>query len=188
MTRRLTIVALTVLLAGCGFLSRKKSSIFALERVAPAAGVVGTSGVPVGVDVVELPPGLDRRDIVVKKENGRVEIRETDQWQSLLEPLVLHTVAFNLASRLPEGMVILPGQPIPTTAKRAIDLVFEEFAAGPEQRFTLDVRWTLRQSGVADRAGHERITVDLQSLDSAEVARGGSVALGMLADRIVAGL
>jgi uncharacterized lipoprotein YmbA len=174
---------LLFLLAGCGLFSRSKSNFYSLERIAPAAPAAARRGAAVAIDSVELPPGFDRRDVVVRKAEHQLDIRGTDQWSASLEPLVLHTLASDLASRLPEGMVILPGALKPAGATRSISVVFEELAAGPESNVVLDVHWT-----VDNVAHHERITVDVPSLASANVADGFSRALAQLADRMAAAL
>jgi hypothetical protein len=97
--------------------------------------------------------------------------------------MVIHTLAFNVARRLPEGMVVLPGQAKPAGAVRPLYITFEELAAGPENSFVLDARW---KWGTVGPAAHERIEVPTASLDSSEVVRAMSAALGQLADRIAA--
>jgi len=186
---RRTLPFLLLLLAGCSFFSRSQSRFFSLDRIAPTstAPVAAVRGLPIGIDGVELPPGLDRREIVVRKADHQLEVRSTDQWSASLQPLVLHTLAFDLAARLPEGMVILPGESKPA-AMRSIDVVLEDLTAGPDAKVVLDGRWVVRESGRADVAHHERIVVDIASLDSAAIAAGVSQALGTLADRIAAGM
>ena len=179
-SRRITLVLPLLLLASCSFFSKSQSKYYSLDRIppatAPAASARGT--VPVGIDNVELPPGLDRREIVVRKANQQLEIRSAEQWSASFQPLVLHTLAYDLADRMPEGTVILPGASKPATMQ-PIDVVFEELAAGPSNVVTLDCHWT--EGNVAHR---EHITVDIPSLDSANIASGISRALGMLADRL----
>ena len=181
----LATVAMTLVLTGCGgLLSPKKSKIFYLEPVAPAARVT-VRGLPVGFDSIELPPGFDRKEIVVRQADQKLEVRGQEQWAATLEPTVLHVLAFDLAGRLPEGMVILPGAASPGAAgMRMIDVVFEELAPGPEKQVVLDARWILRESGRANVTTHERIVIDLPALDSANVAAGMSRALATLADHI----
>ncbi len=180
------VVLFALLLAGCGFFNRAKSRIFSLERTAPAAPVV-VRGLPVGIDAFELPPGFDRKDIVVRNRDLTVEVRERDQWSGAFEPMVLHTLASNLADRLPNGMVVLPGQAKPL-AMRSIDIVFEDLAATADRAIVVDARWTLRERGTPDVAFHEQMRVDLESVESAAIAAGMSRALGQLADRIAAQL
>ena len=178
-----SVVLLSLVVTGCSFFSRTKSSFYSLERIAPTAAVVAARGVPVAIDSIEMPPGLDRKDVVVRKANHQLDVRGTEQWTASLEPMVLHTLAFDLASRLPEGMVILPGQLKPTGMTRSISVVFGEFAAGPDPNVTLDARWTLNNLTYS-----ERIVLPVASLDSANIADGFSRALAQLADRMAAQL
>jgi uncharacterized lipoprotein YmbA len=176
-------IALTLLLlTGCGILKRPPNQFYSLETIDPAAprGTVG--GVPVGIDAIELPPGLDRRGIVLRQADHKFEVRGTHQWASDLEEMVIHTLAFDLANRLPEGMVILPGQPKPA-AMRSLTVVFEDLAPGPDNIFVLDARWT-----TGELTKHERITVPLQSTESPSIVTAMSEALGTLADRVAGGL
>lgn len=175
------LILLTILLAGCSFFSKSKSTFYSLDRIAPTAAVANVRGKPIGIDL-ELPPGFDRREIVVRKANQQLDVRANQQWSAGLQPLVLHTLAFDLASRLPAGMIILPGEAKPA-AMRPVDVMVEELSAGPEKNVVLDARWIL-----AGSAHHERITMDIASLDSAEIATGFSRAIAALADRIAAGV
>jgi uncharacterized lipoprotein YmbA len=183
-----TLSSLTFLLTSCGFFSRSQSRFYSLERIPPDGPVASVAGLPIGIDSLELPPGFDRRDIVVRKPDLQLDVRGTEQWSASLEPMILHTLAFDLAGRLPEGMVILPGQAKPAGPMRAIDVVVEEITAGPGNEAVLDARWVLRQGGQPTLTRHERITIPLQSLQSEHVASGFSQAVATLANRIAAQL
>lgn len=172
-----------LILAGCGFFSRTKNTFYSLQRIAPSSGVALVRGTPIGIDSVQLPPGFDRREVVVRQADEKLDVRGTQQWSAALQEMVVHTLAFDLANRLPEGMVVLPGEAKPAGAMRPLDVVVEEFAAGPGNAVVLDARWVL--GGITH---HERISVDIASLDSAQVADGMSRALAALADRIVAAM
>ena len=180
---RVTAIAFTILLAGCGFMKRPPNQFYALDTIPGTPLTV--SGAPVGVEGIELPPGLDQRGIVVMNADHKVEVRGTNQWTSPLEEMVIHTLAFNLASRLPDGMVVLPGQGKPAAAMRSIYINFEELAPGPEPAFVLDARWSV---GLSAASRHERITIPMTSLETPAVVDAMSQALAQLADRIAAGL
>jgi len=184
--RGASLVLLSLLAAGCGFLSRTKSRFFTLDVVAPSSAIVDVRGLPIGIDVVELPPGLDRREFVITKADNQLEIRERDQWSASLEPLILHTLAHNLARRLPGGMIILPGQPVPNGPKRSIDVVVEKLAAGPDNAIHLELRWNLRERDQLISSTREQISIETSSLESASVASALSQALSTLSDRIAA--
>ncbi len=179
---RIRAIACLLLLTGCGFFSRTKSRFYSFERI-PAARVE-MRGTPIAIEVVELPPGFDRREIVVRQPDLRLEVRERDQWSASLEPMVLHTLAFDLAARLPEGMVILPGQVKQAGPTRSIDLVVEDLSAGPESKVTLDARWILREAA-RESTHHERIEIPIPSLESTNIATGMSQAIATLSDRII---
>jgi uncharacterized lipoprotein YmbA len=185
MTRRTILLAL--LLAGCGIFKRVPNQFYTLDTIASESGRTARSGAPVGLDTIELPPGIDRRGIVLRDEDNKLEVRGTHQWASPLEEMVIHTLAFDLANRLPEGLMVLPGQPRPSAA-RSLSVTFEDLAPGPDGVFVLDARWTLAAAGTADVTRHERITVPLASTESPAVVEGMSRALALLADRIVAGM
>ena len=186
-SRRTTLILLTALVAGCGFLKRVPNQFYTLETIEPAIAVATTMapGVPIGVDGVELPPGFDRRGIVLRGTNHKFEVRGTHQWASPLEEMVIHTLAFDLANRLPQGSVVLPGQAKPG-AMRSLYVTFEDLAPGPDNVFVLDARWKL--SGATELTGHERVTVSMPSNDSPQVVSAMSNALAQLADRIVSRL
>ena len=172
--------ALMLLFSGCSFFSRTKNTVYSLDRIGGTTPAV-KRGTPIAIGSIELPPGLDRREIVVRKADHQLEVRSNELWPASLQPLVQHTLAFDLASRLPEGMVILPGETPPATV-RSVDVAFEELAAGPDRNVVLDARWI-----VAGVSHHERIVIDIPSLDSAQIAAGVSQALATLADRMCSG-
>ena len=156
MRRRSAVAALVALtlsgsgLTGCGLMKRPEIRTFTLTPMPPASAVESAPApgvVPIGLGVAELPPGLDRQDVVVRESEHRLDVRGTDLWSAPLGPLVLHTLAVDLAERLPRGGVVLPGQTVPAGGVRALDLAFAELAAGPEPQVVLDVRWSLAASG-----------------------------------------
>ncbi len=185
-TALLSVMLLSILLAGCGFLKRPKNQFYSLDTLPAEGAVVPVTGAPIGFDAIELPPGLDQRGLVIRGADHKVEVRGTDQWTASLEDMVLHTLAFDVANRLPEGMVILPGQEIPAGPTRSISVVFEELAPGPEPVFVLDARWTVSEQPGLTR--HERITVPMSSMESPQIVAAMSRSIATLADRIAAQL
>jgi uncharacterized lipoprotein YmbA len=180
------LVLLCVLASGCGFFGRSKNSFYSLETVSPQAAAATIGGTPIGVDGIELPPGVDRREIVSKGENHTFKVNGSNLWASPLEEMVIHTLAFDLAGRLPEGMVILPGQARPS-AMRALYVTFEELTAHPNGEFVLDARWVVTAPGEPELAGRDRITIPTAT-DASQIVEAMSNALAQLADRIVAKL
>jgi uncharacterized lipoprotein YmbA len=176
MNRSLLTVLTVVILSSCSFFSKTKSTIYTID---PLPGQAATTRSAIAIGSIELPAGFDRKEVVVRKANSELDVRGTQLWSSTLSDVVLHTLAFDLANRLPAGMMILPGETKPASS-HAIDVVFENLAAGPESKVVVDAIW--------DRTHREHIEVPVSSLDSANVATGMSQALGQLADRIAAAL
>jgi len=175
---RLVLLIPIALLVGCSFFSKAKSTIYTIDRIPPTAAPATVRGTPIAINSIELPAGFDRKEVVVRKANNQLDVRGTQQWPATLSDVVLHTLAFDLADRLPAGMMILPGATRPASV-HGIDVVFEDFSAGPDAKVILDARM-----GTA----REHIEVPVTSLDSANVATGMSQALAQLADHIVAGV
>jgi len=180
MTRRL---APLLLFAACGFFSKSSPpKLYTLDRVAGAAAAA-RAALPIGIDAVELPPGIDRKELVIRKPDHRLEVRNSEQWSAPFKDIVLHTLAFDLAARLPVGQVILPGETRPA-ATTSIDVAFEELAAMSDHTVVADARWTVRPPGGVAVAHHDRIVVNVASLDAPQIATGLSQALAGLADRM----
>jgi uncharacterized lipoprotein YmbA len=188
-TRRILLcLVLTLTFTGCGFLSKKPNHFYSLDTIpAAATAVPAIGGVPIGIEGIELPPGLDRRGMVSRGADHQVEIKGTHEWAAPLEDMVIHTLAFDLANRLPEGMVILPGQAKPAAMRNAY-VVFEDLAPGPDKVFILDARWTLNETGTPEATRHERITVNMASAEPTAIAAAMSQALATLAERMVGGV
>jgi uncharacterized lipoprotein YmbA len=184
MTRRLAPI---LLLTACGFFGKSSPpKLYALDRIAPAAAAPAAAAVralPIGIDAVELPPGVDRKEIVLRQPDHRLEVRSAEQWSAPFKDLVLHTLAFDLAARLPLGTVIVPGETKPA-AMRTIDVAFEELAANADRTVVADARWVVHEPGRPDVAHHDRLVVNVPSLDAAQIATGISQALASLADRM----
>jgi len=180
------LILLCILASGCGFLGRSKNNFYSLETIAPQTALATIGGTPIAVDGIELPPGVDRREIVSKGENHTFKVSNSNLWASPLEEMVIHTLAFNLAGRLPEGMVVLPGQAKPA-AMRALYVTFEELTAQPNGEFVLDARWVVTAPGVPELAGRDRITI-AAGAEPPKIVDAMSNALAQLADRIVAKL
>lgn len=173
------VLLLGVPFGGCGIFRRVPNQFYSLETIAPPAPAATMSGTPVGIEGIQLPPGLDRRGIVLRGADHRFEVRGQQQWASDLEEMVIHTLAFDLAGRLPVGMVILPGQAKPPGPMRSIFVNFEDLAANQERVFVLDARWTM-----GELARHERIEIPLQSTESPAIVAAMSQALAQLTDRM----
>jgi uncharacterized lipoprotein YmbA len=75
MMMRRSILFAPFLLAGCGFLSSKPSTFYSLDLIPPQSPVAIVRGLPIGIDVV-LPPGLNRKELVVRQANHQLKCED----------------------------------------------------------------------------------------------------------------
>jgi hypothetical protein len=150
----------------------------------------GSFGAPVGIADVEIPPTLDRPQIVRVGQGGEVAVLDLHRWAGPVDIMIRRTLAQNLASRLPAGAVVLPGQPKPQEAMRNLVVVFSRFGAGPGDTIALDATWSVvPEEGAGARFDRRaRIEVPLDGGTPGDIVDGMNVALGRLAGRIATSL
>ncbi|MDP9044875.1 MAG: PqiC family protein, partial [Pseudomonadota bacterium] len=67
------------------------------------------AGPAIEVRVVQVPPALDRLEMVRDSDPGRVEVLDFDHWAAPLGRLARQTLTEDLARRLPPDKVVIPG-------------------------------------------------------------------------------
>ena len=175
-----------LLLAGCG--SSPPTHFFSLNAVPPAGGTrtARLKGPPLQVRDIELPPTLDRLEMVERGPGTQVQIMGSDRWAAPLKGLIRKTLTQDLSDRLGDKAVLAPGTPVESGKAQVLILSIQEFSADTAGRVTLDARWSLGRGNppkpVLTR--HATLHVDAGSADPGAVAQGMSQALGQLADRI----
>jgi uncharacterized protein len=182
MRRSLGLLVL-LLLAGCA--TSPKSRFYALEPVPGGRIAEPVSGPPIVVDAVHLPDVLDRLALVRRAGPTQLQISDTDRWAAPLDGMSRRVLAWDLAARLPMGLVVAPDAPKPPDAARGLVVSVERFDADAAGQVRLDAVWTLLagspQKPVIER--RETILVDGADRFASEPA-AMSRALGLLADRI----
>jgi uncharacterized lipoprotein YmbA len=182
MRPRITLLALAIL-AGCGH--SPPTHFFTLDPAKPVRAPQRATGAPVQIDIVHLPPELDRLSMVRERGSGELQIDDQNRWGGQLSDLIRQALAQDLAARLSPGSVILPDAPAPpATRTMAVDIVtFRPDASGT---VTLDASWTLLDSGsgkpVLRRPVHLTDTAPAQTPDAQATAM--SRLLGDMADEI----
>ncbi len=161
-----------------------------LSTISPRSAAPAATSAPLAVGRITLPPGLDRAALVRITAENRLEVDGTVRWPAGLAVVVRRTLAFDLAARLPDGSVALPGQPDPPGDMRLLVVTLERFAASPGGTVVLDGRWSIvddaSQRSLLARDAH--IEVDTASSSAADVAHAMSAALARLADMVVSAL
>ncbi|HET8995068.1 MAG TPA: PqiC family protein [Acetobacteraceae bacterium] len=183
-------VATPLLLAGCG--SSPPTHFFTLNPVKPAAGTPPThaKGPPLQVRDVQLPPTLDRLEMVLRGPGTQVQVLGSDRWAAPLKGLIRQTLTQDLRDRLGENAVEATGTPTQPGKVQVLIVTVQEFSADASGRVTLDANWALGRGNppkpVLNR--HATVHADAGSVKPGAVADAMSRALGALADRIAAAL
>ena len=160
MRTRLGLALLALLLAVGGCARTAPSRLYTLAPADPTPTETG-SGAVLGLGPVELPPYLDRPEIVTREGPHQVELGEFDKWAEPLQPMFVHLLADRL--RLAAGsreVVPLPAR-WGTEPRNAVAVLVDRFDADETGQVVLDARWRYYQTndGRLLRSGHEMIAL-----------------------------
>jgi uncharacterized lipoprotein YmbA len=184
----LCLVAVLGALGGCG--SSPPTNFYALSTTPPAeaAAPATAPGPPILVNAVEIPPVLDRPQLVRGAGSSRVAVSSRDRWAAPLGGMIRTVLAQDLRARLPAGAVLSSAEVNGGAPKRDLVVDIQEFRADDAGTVTLAADWSLLDgSSRAARPRHERIVVaGVGGGDPGSQAAAMSRALGQLADRIAA--
>ncbi|MGH8295317.1 MAG: PqiC family protein [Steroidobacteraceae bacterium] len=185
MTFRLIPVLLALTLAACA--SSPPTRFYTLNAVAPAARAgAAHREAPIKVDAVHIPPALDRNSMVRGESGNQLEISSQDRWAGELGETIRRVLTQDLASRLPEGMVIAPDAPAPASARGVVVdiLTFQPRGAG---EVVLDADWTLLEGTQSNPVLRRSERLSAAAAASAQgQAAAMSTLLGELADKMAA--
>jgi uncharacterized protein len=161
---------------------------FALDSVAPSSAAVAYHGPAIRVDVVHLPPTLDRIEVVAETTPGELRISDFDHWSAPLGQLARQALSADLVRRLPPGQVIFPHLAKPEGAL-GISVDVLEFKTDA-QSASLQASWVV-SSGTSKQqstGGTAILRVAAPATGATATAQALDALLGQLADRIVADL
>ena len=109
------------------------------------------NGPALQVNIVHIPPELDRNELMREVTPGRFEIREFDRWIGPLGRMARQTLSEDLALRLPAGSLIYPdAHPPAGVVSISID-VLSFRTEGPTA--TMQVSWGTRVAGLLTPSG-----------------------------------
>jgi hypothetical protein len=149
---------------------------------------------PIVIDKVILPGALDRPQLVRRISANQLDIDENDRWPAPLDEIVQRVLAQDLAARMPAGVVVLPGEPIPRGAVRQVFVDVATFEGDLSGHVTLHARWIIETNpanapssspSIADDA---YITVDAGSGNAQAIAAAMSQSLADLSERMATAL
>lgn len=177
---------LLVLLASCG--KSAPTQFYTLSAVPGASRVPGGFGrtQPVQVGRVELPGDLDRDAVVTRIGANRLNVSDQDRWGGPFDEMIQRVLAADLGSRLPSGMVLAPGDPVPPKGARTLRINVRQFIGDSAGHVVLDVDWSLLagKPPAPTLTRHESLTADAGSDRTTAIVAAMSRLLGELSDRI----
>ena len=201
MTRRFNATAafavlggMTALLTAC---ASAPTRFFTLDPVVPIAASAPAGGnypgPPLKIVAVNIPPSLDRTELVEESSPGEMKVNDFEHWEAPLGLVARQALTQDLVSRLPAGGILGPNTPGGlNVGTLSVDIVsFQATTAGA----TMQVTWSISlpaQAGLSGpivwRAPLEQLQAQTSGTGGAATAGAFSALLGQLADRITADL
>ncbi len=143
-----TVFVIACVLALCGCAMSPSTQMFTLDPIAASSAIGATYvGAPIKVDVVQIPPSLNRPELVRQLGPDRLKVEDFAHWSAPLGQLARTALSQDLAARLPAGCVVYPDASSPRDA-RGLSVNILAFTSSAGGAY-LDVSWTLVD---ADRA------------------------------------
>lgn len=141
---------------------------------------------PVRLDRVTVPNELDRSELVRRIDATRVQIVEGDRWAAPLDDMIRRVLSGDLATRLPQGMVVDPNEPAIGERRQSLSVDIQEFYGDAACAVTLRAAWVLKQPDTPSLHGNEeaRIASSGNCGGNSSLPAAMSQALGQLSDRI----
>jgi uncharacterized protein len=159
---------------------------YTLNSIAPSVITDGHTDDPLWISAVIVPKTLDRAQLVRRASVNRLDVSENDHWAAPLDDMVRRVLSQDLATRMPEGMVIQPGEPLPSGRLRRIAVDLSTFESDLDGHVVLNAQWTVESgnNGAVQMRRDEHIAIDAGGGTPDAVSAGMSRALAILADRI----
>ncbi len=172
-------LAAFLLLTGC---QTPDSRLYTLAVLPPTAPVVVSFPGTLALGALDLPPLVDRPQIVRRIDPNRVEALEFDRWAEPLADGLRAALAGDLAARLPGRTVLPTAGAVPGPGVAVLSVTVLALEAGADGRVVLDAHWAL-SNGQRHR---DRLEIRATSGDPAALVVALSRAVAALADRIAA--
>lgn len=171
---RLAIALLAVLaLAGCG--SSPKTHYFALSPLKEAPRAPVALAWPVTVASIEIPPTLDRRQMVRQTGATTMQISDQDRWTAPLGDMTRLVLSQDLAALLPPNMMVAPDLPAPPQTRRIV-VAIDWFGTDASNDTSLVGSWSLLEGNPAHPVLRREISLKV----------GGGVGQAAAMSRLVA--
>jgi uncharacterized lipoprotein YmbA len=186
-SRAAALLALVLLLAGCG--SSPPSHFYVLTADPVPQRAAAAAGNTVALGRVTVPGAIDRPQIARRKGGNEIVFSEEERWAGPLDDMLRRVLADDLAARLPAGVMLVESSAKPPPGA-TIALDVSRFDADESGNVTLTARWeAIGPTGRPLGAPRESTVVEPGAgKDAASVVTAMSRAVAALAARIATGL
>jgi hypothetical protein len=171
-------------LAACGH--SPPTQFFTLDPVQPRDAHTATIGKPVRIDVVHIPPELDRLSMVRETSTNQLKIDDQNRWAGSLSDLLRQALTQDLTSRLSPGQVVAPDAASPPGA-RTIAVNVLRFQPTPSGDVVLEGSWSLLDGDAGKPIIRRQIHLTEKASDATASAQATAMShlIASLAEAIV---
>jgi len=182
MHRRFIPLLGLMLLAGC---AGKPTTYLTLAPQSSPRTYIPDSDLPVAVADVQIPPSLDRISLTTQIAATQMKVANHTRWAAPLGGMIQHVLAQDLAQRMPQVHVLMPGDPPAPHGEQLVRVNIQNFIADASGRVVLDADWSVEATDKHHTLASDRAHIVMvgSALPYAEAVTMSAV-LGRLADEI----
>lgn len=122
-----------------------------------AAAITRPARAPYAIDAVSIPDLLDRPQIVLRTSTNSVEMLDDDRWAAPLPDQLERVLVADLSKRLGPGVVIDPGLPTDSQARRRITVSILEFDPRKTGESSLEASWVISDAKSGSSVANSRV-------------------------------
>jgi len=184
-----TIFALVFLVAGCA--SEPLHYHTLIPPLAEGEKLAGSEGDPravsrlVRVDSVQIPPQLDRFELVIRRSDGGIDLSENELWIAPLTGELKSALSLELERRLASTSGQGEARNAPPLS---VQVDVERFESAPSRYAFIEASWKIREINARSQSGLVCRTVARESVGAGygALVRGHQRAVILIADQIAA--
>ncbi len=139
---------------------------------------------PIAISRPDIPPEINREHFTVEAGPSTLFVAGNVTWAAPLRGMIQLVLAQNLAARLPNVRVLMPGDPVPPGGVRQVIVNIQQFIPTRQGKVSLQADWAILSPSVqSQRHGYIRLSIT-GGMTPADEAHTMSIALAELAERI----